>query len=102
MSDNKIERDTQKLYASLDDFNRFCESFDVRSVIATAERMGETRGQEKEVYALAILRALHNGDFGSDNRVIQAAVHALWERGYRCGFNSDSFNAVFDEYFNQW
>ncbi len=102
MSDNKIERDAQKLYASLDDFNRFCESFDVRSVIATAERMGETRGQEKEVYALAILRALHNGDFGSDNRVIQAAVHALWERGYRCGFNSDSFNAVFDEYFNQW
>ncbi len=90
------------MHRSLDDFSRFCHSFDVHQVIAVAEKNGGTLGQEKEVYALAILRALHNGDFGSDTRIARAAVSALWERGNQCGFSADSFNDVFDEFFSHW
>jgi hypothetical protein len=102
MNNKMNAMDMREMHRSLDDFSRFCQSFDVRKVIAAAEEKGGTRGQEKEVYALAILRALHNGDFGSDNRVAQAAVSELWERGNQCGFNSDSFNAVFEEFFSHW
>ena len=86
----------------LEDFNRFCATFDVKKVIAAAEEHGDAVGYEKEVYALAILRAVHNGDFGRDKEVSQAAISALWERGYRKGFNLDSFNEVFQELFVHW
>ncbi len=86
----------------LEDFNRFCATFDVKEVIAAADEHGDAIGYEKEVYALAILRAVHNGDFGQEELVTQAAISALWERGYRKGFNIDSFNEAFQEFFVHW
>lgn len=86
----------------LEDFNRFCSSVDVRAVIAAADEAGNARGFEKEVYALAILRALRNGDFGEDRYVNQTAITAIWECGHLNGFNRDSFNEVFDEFFAYW
>ena len=53
-------------HACFEDFHRFCKSFDVRDVIAAADDQGRADGFEKEVYALAILRAVHNGDFGEE------------------------------------
>lgn len=84
------------------DFERFCYSFDVKAVIASADTEGNTPDHQQAVYALAILRALFNGHFGEDRRVQQAAVSALWERGYSKGFNAESFNEVFDEFFVYW
>jgi len=86
----------------LEDFDRFCQSLDVKEVIAAADKSGNARGFEKEVYALAILRALRNGDFGRDQQSTQAAVSKLWERGYLEGFSRDSFNEVFEEFFVYW
>ena len=56
----------------------------------------------KVLYALAIIRAAKNGAFGDDNKTTQTAISALWERGYLSGFNTDSFNVVFEEYFRCW
>ncbi len=86
----------------LEDFQRFCSSFDVRTVIAAADEHGNVEGFDKEVYALAILRALRNGDFGEDRQLTQVAVSALWERGHLEGFNRDSFNEVFEDFFIYW
>jgi hypothetical protein len=86
----------------LEDFNRFCSSVDVRAVIAAADESGTAQGYEKELYALAILRALRNGDFGEDGHFNQTAVSAIWECGHLNGFNRDSFNAVFEEFFVCW
>ncbi len=86
----------------LEDFNRFCSSVDVRTVIAAADRQGRAEGFEKEVYALAILRALQNGDFGQDRQLTQLAVSSLWERGLLKGFNRENFNEVYQEFFIYW
>lgn len=86
----------------LEDFTQFCHSFDVKAVIASADAYGTTADHQQEVYALAILRALWNGNFGEDRQVQQAAISALWERGYRKGFNADSFNEAFQEFFVYW
>ena len=87
---------------NLEDFNHFCNAFDVRAVIAAAEEPSQADEFEKEVYALAIMRSVHNGAFGSDPTAKQAAISALWERGHRCGFTADSFNTGFLECFNCW
>ena len=86
----------------LEEFRHFCSSLDVSAIIAAADRFGHADGFEKEVYAIAILRAVQNGDFGSDRDLVQEAVSALWERGCCSGFNVHSFNAVFQEFFNRW
>ena len=86
----------------VEDFNRFCRSFDVREVIAAADEQGHAAGLEKEVYALAILRAVHNGDFGEDREMTQYAISALWKHGYCKGFNAESFNEVFQKLFVYW
>lgn len=88
--------------AGVEDFNHFCKSFDVRSVIATAEDRGHAAGLEKEVYAMAILRALHNGDFGEDRDTSQKAISALWNQGHYKGFNAESFNEIFQQVFVYW
>jgi hypothetical protein len=85
-----------------EDFNRFCKSFDVRAVIAAADAKGRAEGYEKEVYALAILRAVHNGDFGEDRQATQKAISALWRNGYCKGFNAKTFNEVFQDLFVYW
>ena len=87
---------------AVEDFNNFCESFDVKAVIAAADKKGRARGFEKEVYALAILRALHNGDFGEDPHATQNAISSLWTRGHRDGFNAHTFKEAFQEYFVCW
>lgn len=79
----------------VEDFYQFCQSFDVRAVI-TAD---DNDGFEKEVYALAILRALHNGDFGADRDTTKRAIYSIWTRGYRYGFNADTFKEAFQEHF---
>ena len=85
-----------------EDFNRFCKSFDVRDVIAAADEQGRANGFEKEVYALAILRAVHNGDFGEDRKATKEAISALWQSGCCKGINADTFNEVFQELFIYW
>jgi hypothetical protein len=74
----------------------------VKAVIASADRHGCAEGFEKEVYALAILRAVRNGDFGRDRHVTRMAVSSLWERGLLKGFNRENFNEVFQEFFVHW
>lgn len=86
----------------LEDFHRFCSSFDVKAVIAAADRYGRAEGFEKEIYALAILRALQNGDFGQDRQFTGMAVSTLWECGLLRGFNRENFNEVFQEFFVYW
>jgi hypothetical protein len=87
---------------NLEDFNQFCKTFGIRTVIAAADQRGLVPGYEKELYAIAILRAVQNGDFGSDPDRTAEAVSALWERGNRCGFNVDSYNAEFENFFRYW
>ena len=86
----------------VEDFSKFCESFDVRAVIAASDGTGRAHGFEKEIYALAIQRALHHGELGEDCDAIQIAISSIWERGYRYGFNADTFNEAFQEYFACW
>jgi hypothetical protein len=88
--------------ACLDDFHQFCKSLNVRTVIAAANEQGQLEGFEKEVYALAILRAVKNGDFGEDHEATLMAITKIWEQGYRKGFNEESFNEVFQELFVCW
>ena len=87
---------------ALEDFNRFCHSFDVRAVIAAADEQGLAEGFEKEVYALAILRAVHNGDLGNDRDTTVKAISSLWYDGYRKGFSAETFNEMFQELFVYW
>jgi hypothetical protein len=86
----------------LEDFKLFCDSVDIKGIVAVADEHGNAEGYEKELYAIAIMRAVQNGVFGSDNSATQTAISALWERGYRSGFNPDSYNAVFEKYFRCW
>lgn len=86
----------------LRDFGQFCGALDIHAVIAEADAAGQLNGHEKELYAIAILRALHNGDFGKDRQFISEAVSAFWEHGYEQGFNVQSFNTVFEKFFNRW
>ena len=76
----------------IEDFSKFCINVDVRDVIAAADEEGNAPGQSKQLYALAIMRALHNGDLGSDYDESLSAVCMLWERGHVRGFNTESFN----------
>lgn len=76
----------------IEDFSKFCINVDVRDVIAAADEQGNAPGQSKQLYALAIVRALHNGDLGRDYDKSLSAVSMLWERGHVSGFNTDSFN----------
>lgn len=86
----------------LEDFRQFCAGLDVKSIVAAADRHGRAPGYEKELYALAIMSAARTGAFGDDAGSTQEAISALWDRGYRSGFNTDSFNTVFEEYFSCW
>ena len=87
---------------ALEDFNRFCHSFHVRAVIAAADEQGRADGFEKEVYALAIMRAVHNGDLGEDRDATSKAISILWHDGYRKGFSAETFNEMFQELFVYW
>jgi len=78
----------------IDDFSQFCVMVDVTTVIAAADDEGNAPGYDKELYAIAIVRAVRNGSLGSDWYQAQAAVSKLWEGGCRSGFNTDSFNTV--------
>jgi hypothetical protein len=86
----------------LEEFSHFCSSLDISAVIAAAGERGQANGYEKEVYAIAILRAVQNGDFGSDRNAVQEAISALWARGCHSGFNVHSFNTVFQDFFTRW
>jgi hypothetical protein len=82
----------------IEDFSKFCINVDVRDVIAAADEEGNAPGQSKQLYALAIVRALHEGDLGSDYDESLSAVCMLWERGHVSGFNTDSFNRGLKEW----
>lgn len=81
----------------IDDFSQFCVMVDVTTVIAAADDEGNAPGYDKELYAIAIVRAVQHGSLGSDWYQAQSAVSRLWQRGYRSGFNRDSFNTVLQE-----
>jgi hypothetical protein len=87
---------------SLGNFALFCSTVDIREVIAAADEDGNALGYEKELYALAIIRAAQSGAFGRENHGLQCAVSGLWERGYRFGFSRETFNAGFLEFCNPW
>jgi hypothetical protein len=74
----------------------------MNNTINAADHRTHVPDDDKELYALAIIRAARNGAFGDDNKTTQTAISALWERGYLSGFNTDSFNVVFEEYFRCW
>lgn len=76
------------------DFNRFCDSVDVKAVVAAADEHGNAPGYEKQLYAIAIVRAVDRGDLGYDWYEAQDGVALLWERGYRIGFSTDTFNGA--------
>ncbi len=86
----------------VEDFSIFCKTFDVRAVIAAVDQHGNADGYDKELYALAMLRALWNGDLGDDRQVKEAAICDFWECGLLNGFSKESFNEVFQEYFVYW
>lgn len=92
----------RSLRKELEDLQRFCTGFDVMEVIAAADNHGNADAYKKEAYALAILRAVRNGDFGDNRQLTHAAITATWERGHRKGFTADTFNEVFQEYFVWW
>jgi len=86
----------------LEDFRRFC----ARVAVDESARSGASQGpfpqDAKARYALAIIRAVRAGAFGDDNQSTLTAISALWDRGCRCGFNTESFNRGFEEYFSCW
>ena len=86
----------------LRDFARYCSSVDIREVIAAADEDGNADGYEKELYALAIIRAAQSGAFGRKSNALQAAVADLWERGHRFGFSRETFNTGFEKLFDPW
>lgn len=86
--------DKRLMLQQMDDFTQFCSSIEVWRADAAEDA--------KALYALAIIRAARNGTFGHDNETMQAAITALWERGHHSGFNKQSFQVVFEEYFHYW
>jgi len=98
----KNSMDKRLMRQQLDDFTQFCNTVDVERAISAAGHPAHAPGDDKELYALAIIRAVQNGAFGDDNKTTQIAISALWDRGYRSGFNTDSFNVVFEKYFRCW
>lgn len=94
--------DERLMRQQLEDFTQFCSAIEVRSTSASDGRWTHAPEDAKELYAMAIIRAAKNGAFGNDNETMQAAITALWERGHLSGFNTQSFNVVFEEYFRCW
>jgi len=90
MGANKIQQWSE-------DFSEFCAMVDVKAVVAAADAEGNARGYNKELYAIAIVRAVHDGMLGTDWYEAQAAVSTVWERGHRSGFNTGSFNSALKE-----
>lgn len=86
-----------KLQQWSEDFSEFCAMVDVKAVVAAADAEGNARGYDKELYAIAIVRAVQDGMLGTDWYDAQAAVSRVWERGHRSGFNTDSFNGALKE-----
>jgi len=86
----------------LEDFQRFCSTFNPKGLICEVDEHGSIEGLEKQVYALAIMRAVSNGDFGTDDKLTAAAISALWAQGHRYDYNSEIFNKVFTEFFYYW
>ncbi|MEE4145155.1 MAG: hypothetical protein V2I26_10190 [Halieaceae bacterium] len=84
---------TQRQRLWIDDFSEFCKTVDVKSLVAAADEEGNAPGQHKQLYAIAIVRALHYGELGSDWYEAQSAVSMLWERGNTSGFNTETFNS---------
>ena len=85
----------------LEDFMRFCDSVEIGRG-AAGDRRSRAPGYAKERYALAILRAANTGAFGDDAELTRTAISAIWDRGYRSGFNPDSFKTEFEQYFRCW
>ena len=88
---------TNKILKWIEDFSGFCAMVDVKAVVAAADAEGNPGGYDKELYAIAIVRAVQDGMLGGDWYEAQAAVSRVWERGHRNGFNSDSFNSALKE-----
>ena len=88
---------TNKILKWIEDFSGFCAMVDVKAVVAAADAEGNPGGYDKELYAIAIVRAVHDGMLGTDWYEAQAAVSRVWERGYRSGFSTDSFNSALEE-----
>ena len=86
----------------LEDFMRFCDSVEIGCGAAASNRGSRAPGYDKERYALAILRAAKTGAFGDDAELTRTAISAIWDRGYRSGFNPDSFKTEFEQYFRCW
>jgi hypothetical protein len=93
---------TNKILKWIEDFSGFCAMVDVKAVVAAADAEGNARGYDKELYAIAIVRAVEDGMLGADWYEAQAAVSWVWERGHRSGFNSDSFNSALKELADSW
>ena len=88
---------TNKILKWIEDFSGFCAMVDVKAVVAAADAQGNAHGYDKELYAIAIVRAVQDGMLGADWYEAQAAVSRVWERGYRNGFNSEAFNNALKE-----
>jgi hypothetical protein len=86
--------DTESIGKWIEDFKRYSKTVDIKAVIAAADEQGNAPGWEKQIYSIAIVRALHQGELGNDYRRVQEAVATLWERGHVLGFSTDSFNGA--------
>ena len=71
-----------KIQHWIEDFSEFCEMVDVKTVVTAADAQGNAPGCNKELYAIAIERAVHDGMLGTDWYEAQAAVSRVWERGH--------------------
>ena len=94
--------DKRLMLQQMDDFTQFCSSIEAWRADASTACRAHAPEDAKALYALAIIRAARNGTFGNDNETMQAAITALWERGHHSGFNKQSFQVVFEEYFHYW
>ena len=90
ISGRKMKTKRDQLW--IDDFSEFCKTVDVKSLVASADEEGNAPGQHKQLYAIAIVRALHYGKLGSDWYDAQSSVSMLWELGNNSGFSTESFN----------
>lgn len=84
--------DTENIGDWIEDFKRYAKTVDIRTVIAAADEQGKAPGWEKQIYSIAIVRALHQGELGTDYGQVQKAVATLWEHGHTRGFSTESFN----------
>ena len=75
-----------KIQHWIEDFSEFCEMVDVKAAVTAADAQGNAQGNapgyNKELYAIAIERAVHDGMLGTDWYEAQAAVSRVWERGH--------------------